>query len=94
LKVPMPEGYIPAYMRFLLGDKVADLLNIPPSNWTKSLIAPVTLLNLAKSMSIPFKEEDIHYQSVEEVKKKTVEQLENVKIEVPKGVGGFPVMEK
>ncbi len=45
-KRPLPTGFTDAYMRFLLGDKVADLLEIPPSNWTSNLITPLKLQNI------------------------------------------------
>jgi hypothetical protein len=41
-------GFVPAYMRFLLGDQVADLLDIPPRNWLGSKL--VGVFNLVQAM--------------------------------------------
>lgn len=40
-----PKGFPESYMRFLLGDRIADMLGIPPSNWTRSLLSPLRYLN-------------------------------------------------
>jgi ER-bound oxygenase mpaB/B'/Rubber oxygenase, catalytic domain len=39
----LPSGFIENYMRYLLGDKVADILGIPPANWTQPLMPLLTL---------------------------------------------------
>lgn len=41
--------FAPAYMRFLLGDKVSDLLELPQSNWTAALLSPLKAINVARS---------------------------------------------
>ncbi len=38
IPVKLPNGYLNAYMRYLLGDKIADILALPPSNWTDNLV--------------------------------------------------------
>lgn len=48
----MPKGFAASYMRFLLGDKVADILNIPASNWTKSLLNSFWVRNALTSLII------------------------------------------
>ncbi len=45
----VPKGYIHSYMRFLLGDKTCDLLNIPPSNWTKHIINILPIITTMKT---------------------------------------------
>jgi len=45
-KRPFPAGFTDTYMRFLLGDKVADLLEIPPQNWTKVMISTLKFQNI------------------------------------------------
>ncbi len=45
-----PEGFIESYMRYLLGDDVADMLEVPPSNWTRALISPLKWSNLWQSV--------------------------------------------
>ena len=44
-----PKGFVEAYMRYLLGDKIADILEIPPSNWTKNLLSPLRYMNNFKT---------------------------------------------
>jgi hypothetical protein len=34
----LPVGFAPNYMRFLLGDSMADMLSIPAGNWTQQLL--------------------------------------------------------
>lgn len=34
----LPKGFVPSYLRFLLGENIADLLAIPPENWTNNLL--------------------------------------------------------
>lgn len=46
---PFPKGFPEAYMRFLLGDKVADILEVPPANWTKNLINSLRYVNNYRS---------------------------------------------
>ncbi len=41
-------GFVPAYMRFLLGDQVADLLGIPPRHWLGSKL--VGVFNLVQAV--------------------------------------------
>lgn len=66
-KRPLPVGFTDTYMRFLLGDKVADLLEIPPSNWTSSLITPLKLQNIfARRPSPSSKNEGDMYMMIEE----------------------------
>ncbi len=66
-KRPLPAGFTDTYMRFLLGDKVADLLEIPPSNWTRTLITPLMLQNIFSSQpSSSSKNEGLMYQMIEE----------------------------
>ncbi len=48
-KKPFPAGFADAYMRFLLGDKIADLLEIPPSNWTSNLIPLLKFQNVLQN---------------------------------------------
>ncbi|MDW7690633.1 oxygenase MpaB family protein [Flammeovirgaceae bacterium SG7u.111] len=38
LPISFPKGYHVSFMRFLMGDDLANLLNIPPSNWTMTLV--------------------------------------------------------
>lgn len=45
-----PGGFIESYMRYLLGEEVADMLEIPPSNWTRVLINTIKWSNLWQSV--------------------------------------------
>lgn len=45
IPVNLPNGYLNTYMRYVLGDQVADLLNLPPANWTDSLVKLQTFSN-------------------------------------------------
>lgn len=38
LPYPVPPGYLPSFMRHLLGDQIGDLLGLPPANWTRALV--------------------------------------------------------
>ncbi len=51
-QIRLPEGFTESYMRFLLGDKVADILEIPPANWTQSFINPLRLVNNLRSLFV------------------------------------------
>lgn len=52
------DGFTPAYMRFLLGDKVADILSLPHSGWTKIFIAPIKMTNAFTSVVNSFKHKE------------------------------------
>lgn len=39
------------YMRFLLGDKIANMLEVPANNWTKSILLALKTQNIIKSFS-------------------------------------------
>ncbi len=41
-----PKGYMPSYMRFVLGDTLSDLLDIPPADWSGIFVQQFRLLNL------------------------------------------------
>ncbi|MEM1137733.1 MAG: oxygenase MpaB family protein, partial [Bacteroidota bacterium] len=45
LPIKLPEGYITSYMRYLIGDEKADILDLPPTNWTSNLIKVQKLSN-------------------------------------------------
>ncbi len=42
---PAMADFLPAYMRFLLGDKVADLLAVPPSKAASAAMGPIRVGN-------------------------------------------------
>ncbi len=46
----LPEGFVEAYMRYFLGDEVADLLNIPTGNNPSSLFTSLESLNRINNM--------------------------------------------
>ncbi|GAB4403348.1 MAG: oxygenase MpaB family protein [Microscillaceae bacterium] len=48
---PLPPGFADAYMRHLLGDPIADMLEIPPANWTQALLTPLKIQNLWRSFT-------------------------------------------
>ncbi|TAE75085.1 MAG: DUF2236 domain-containing protein [Bacteroidetes bacterium] len=41
----IPEGFLGSYLRFLLGDKIANMIKIPTSNWTTNLLTPLPLIS-------------------------------------------------
>lgn len=43
------KGFAPTYIRFLVGDKVGDLLEIPPANWTDNFIPLLKMRNMYRS---------------------------------------------
>ena len=45
----VPDGYIHSYMRFLLGDRVCDLLGIPAANWTKHIVNTLPIITTMKA---------------------------------------------
>ncbi|MEO1655077.1 MAG: oxygenase MpaB family protein [Bacteroidota bacterium] len=49
---PLPKGFPEAYMRFLLGDKVADILQVPPPNWTQNLVQSLRYFNNYRSAGL------------------------------------------
>ncbi len=48
---PALKAFQPSYMRFLLGDKVADLLEVPQTNAASLLIMPVKAVNFVRSVA-------------------------------------------
>lgn len=44
------KGFVPSYARFVLGEKLADLLEIPPANWTTNLLNVLKLSNAFKNV--------------------------------------------
>jgi len=44
------KGFVPSYARFVLGDKLADLLAIAPANWTSNLLNILKLSNAFKNV--------------------------------------------
>lgn len=65
-KKPFPEGFTDAYMRFLLGDKVADLLEIPPSNWTSNLIPLLKFQNVLQGNASDAQKQGLMHQMIAE----------------------------
>jgi len=45
----MPEGFITTYMRFLLGEKTANILGIPQSNWTTNVVKALQFITWAEN---------------------------------------------
>lgn len=41
-----PKGYMPSYMRFVLGNEVADMLNVPKSDWSGIFVQQFRILNV------------------------------------------------
>lgn len=48
-----PAGFVEAYMRFLLGDGLADMVGVPSYNWTKAFMATFRANNVLQTFS-PF----------------------------------------
>lgn len=44
------KGFVPSYARFVLGDKLADMLDIPEANWTSNLLNVLKLANSFKNV--------------------------------------------
>ncbi|UZR95785.1 oxygenase MpaB family protein [Chondrinema litorale] len=38
LPVKLPNGYLTSYMRYLMGDDIANMLELPQANWTSNLV--------------------------------------------------------
>jgi hypothetical protein len=55
---PALAGFAPAYMRFLLGDRIADLLEIPKTSLPKIAFSPLRAFNVAKSITSSFRVKD------------------------------------
>jgi hypothetical protein len=51
---PALKAFNPSYMRFMLGNKVADLLEVPESNITSLLLTPVKAVNYMRSVAGSF----------------------------------------
>jgi hypothetical protein len=45
------KAFNPSFMRFLLGSKIADLLEVPESNMAKVLLTPIKAVNYATSIA-------------------------------------------
>ena len=45
------KGFATTYMRYLVGDEVANILGLPPSNWSKTLITGIRAANAVRSMA-------------------------------------------
>lgn len=48
------KAFNPAYMRFLLGDKVANLLEVPQANMSNILLTPIKAVNYVRSVAGSF----------------------------------------
>ncbi|EAY26510.1 oxygenase MpaB family protein [Microscilla marina] len=46
-----PKGFVTAYMRFLLGDELANMVGVPPYNWTRALVSTFRASNVLKALS-------------------------------------------
>ena len=44
----VPRSYIHSYMRFLLGDRICDLLGVPAADWTKYLVQTMPIIQMMK----------------------------------------------
>jgi hypothetical protein len=51
---PALKAFNPSYMRFMLGDKVADLLEVPKSKMTNLLLTPLKTVNYVRSIAGSF----------------------------------------
>lgn len=74
--LPFPKGFPETYMRFLLGDEIANLLDVPKSNWTANLLTPLQLRN--QIIGFFPKKSNPFLQQV-----RTQIQKENVQFEIP-----------
>ena len=45
----VPRSYIHSYMRFLLGDKICDMLGVPAANWTKYMVEAMPVIQTMKA---------------------------------------------
>lgn len=74
LKAQISQKFHPdfaqTYMRFLLGKKVADILDVPKSNWTQSILFALKTQNTIKNFSKKENKEfqKVLYKSLEEAK--------------------------
>ncbi|TAH29261.1 MAG: DUF2236 domain-containing protein [Cytophagales bacterium] len=41
----IPDGFLASYLRFLLGNKIANMIKVPSSNWTTNLMTPLPLIS-------------------------------------------------
>ncbi len=44
------KGFVPSYARFILGEKLADLLEVPSANWTSNVLNILKLSNAFKNI--------------------------------------------
>jgi hypothetical protein len=49
-----PDGFTPSVMRYMLGDHISQILDIPPANWTVGLVNINQAINRLKSSSVLF----------------------------------------
>lgn len=45
----VPRSYIHSYMRFLLGDRICDMLGVPAANWTKYMVEAMPIIQVMKN---------------------------------------------
>ena len=82
IPIKLPNGYLNTYMRYVLGDKVADLLKLPPANWTDNLVKLQTFGNtLGQYLNIALNKQ--------EGKRFETEQLaaQKPQLAIPNGLG-------
>ena len=85
--IPLPKGYHESFMRFLLGNEVADMLEIPSANWTSHLIKQQKYWNAILS-NFQTNYQNIRSKNIKLVKKNTVERREVDKsFQVPPKLG-------
>ncbi|MFT5617555.1 MAG: hypothetical protein ACI85I_000778 [Arenicella sp.] len=73
--VPFPKGYHESFMRFLMGNEVADILEIPDSNWTSKLVTFQKYFNNIFSV-FQSNYRESRAKSLALIKKNTVERQE------------------
>ncbi len=56
-------GFVPSYVRYLLGNEVADLLEVPPGDWSQAMINPMKTANSFNSVFNPFKSSGSKYMA-------------------------------
>lgn len=73
--VQLPKGFHESFMRFVLGDQIADIIALPPSNWTSIMVMPQRLVNAVMSAFESNYKRERAKKELAFIKKNTVERI-------------------
>ncbi len=81
-----PKGYLHSYVRYLVGEKAADLLGLDPSNWTTAIVKQWRNFNLFSSFFSAFSNGE-YAGNVKKAREEALNTPGPIELKLPAGVG-------